>query len=286
MEEVGTEALDRLRSAKRVGLVLSGGSARCAFQVGAIEVLTELGVRPDLCIGVSGGSWNAAAVAAGTGHRLRYYWRAFSRMPGFDVRNLLREHSPFRWSELHRRTFERYVGAARLLAPAALPLVIGVTRVSDRQSVLFEAREVEEPLDLLLASNYLPPFYTYAPRIAGELYADGGLSDNMPYREAFARGCDAAVLVTMKGESEGGLFRNPREIDHVIPEELRERVLVIRPRHRIPVAFLERRWSTLRRMIELGRIRAREELLGERHPESDVRLGGVAPTLRLLRLLR
>ena len=54
----------------------------------------------------------------------------------------------------------------------------------------------------------MPPFYTHAPRIGGERYGDGGLTDNVPYEKAFAEGCDAVVLVTMKGESEGGLYRN------------------------------------------------------------------------------
>ena len=40
---------------------------------------------------------------------------------------------------------------------------------------------------------------------------------------------DAVVLVTMKGESEGGLYRNPHEPDHAIPPPYRERTVVIRP---------------------------------------------------------
>ena len=60
-----TDALSFLRSARKVGLVLSGGSARCAFQIGAIETLLELGIRPALCVAVSGGAWNGAAVTAG-----------------------------------------------------------------------------------------------------------------------------------------------------------------------------------------------------------------------------
>src|SRR5262245_3272833 len=132
--------LDLLRSARRLGLVLSGGSSRCAFQVGVLETLAEVGVRPALCVAVSGGVWNGAAFAAGTAHRLRHYWRAFMRMPYLDVGNLLREHSPYRFPEIHRRTFSRYVGAERLRSPAALPLLIGVTRLRDRQGAYFDAR--------------------------------------------------------------------------------------------------------------------------------------------------
>jgi predicted acylesterase/phospholipase RssA len=280
-----TESLRLLRSASRVGLVLSGGSARCAYQIGAIETLVELGIQPALCVGVSGGAWTAAAVAVGHAHRLRVYWRAFSRMRGLDLRNLLREHSPYRWNEIHRRTFSRYVGPERLRRPETRPVFVGVTRLSDRQPLYYDLRTAEDPLQVLLASNYLPPFYTHAPRIGGERCGDGGMCNNIPYEKAFEESCDAVVLVTMKGESEGLPYRNPREVEHAIPSEYRGRLVVIRPRHRLPTPFLERRWPVLVQAIELGRLRAREVLLGEVHPATDVRTDRIAPTVLVARLL-
>lgn len=281
MESTPTSpALDLLRSARKVGIALSGGSSRCAFQIGVLETLLELGVRPALSVAVSGGVWNGAALSAGTVHRLRHYWRAFARMPYLDVRNLLRERSPYRFTEMHQRTFSRYVGVERLRAPEALPLFVGVTRLRDQQGTYFDARMVEDPLALLLASNYVPPFYTRAPRIEGERYGDGGLTDNIPYEKAFAEGCDAVVLVTMKGESEGNLYRNPEDFEHVIPPHFQERMVVIRPRHRLAASWTERRWPLLLQIIEIGRLRAREELLGERHLETEIR--GDARTLTAL----
>jgi predicted acylesterase/phospholipase RssA len=263
--------LDLLRSARRIGIALSGGSARCSFQVGVIESLVELGLRPALTVGVSGGVWNGMAVAAGTEERLRRYWRAYTRMPSVDFRNLLREHTPYRFSEMHRRTFPKYVGAERLRRPEALPAWVGVTRLRDRQAVYFDARTFDDPLTLGLASNYLPPFYAHAPRIHGERYGDGGISDNLPYRKAFEEGCDAVVLVTMKGESEGLPYRNARDSLHEIPALFRERTVVIRPRHKLPCGFTDQRWPVLSQMMDLGRLRAREVILGETHPECEQR---------------
>ena len=285
MELKATETLSHLRAARRVGLVLSGGSARCAYQIGAIETLVELGIQPALCVGVSGGAWNAAAVAVGHAHRLRTYWRAFTRMPGLDLRNLLREHSPYRWNEIHRRTFSRYVGPERLRRPETMPVFVGVTRLSDRQPLYYDLRTAEDPLKVLLASNYLPPFYTHAPRIDGERCGDGGMCNNIPYEKAFEEGCDAVVLATMKGESEGLPNRNPREIEHAVGPEYRDRLIVIRPRHRLPTSFLERRWPALVQAIELGRLRAREVLLGEVHPATEIRTDRIAPTMLVARLL-
>jgi predicted acylesterase/phospholipase RssA len=280
------QALELLRSANRVGYVFSGGSSRCAFQVGVIETLDELGVKPALTVGVSAGAWNAAAVAAGSTRRLRYYWRAFVRMPHVDVRNLLREHSPWNYRELHRRTFARYVGAERLRSPDALPLFIAVTRLRDLASLVLDVRTVADPLTLLLASNYLPPFYTHPPRLDGERYGDGALSNNAPYEKAFAEGCDAVVLITMRGEREGGINRAPGEVDHVIPPPYAERTVVIRPRHRLPISFTERRWPELKAVIEIGRLRAREVLLGESHPETRARHDRRSPSELVHRVIR
>ncbi len=283
-----TPALALLRSARKVGLVLSGGSSRCSFQVGVIETLHEIGIDPALSVAVSGGVWNGAAVAIGAVPRLRQYWRAFTRMPHVDLRGLLRDHTPYRFNEMHRRTFGRYIGAERLRRPEAKPLWVGVTRLRDRQGAFFDVRTVEDPLALCLASNYVPPFYTHAPRLQGERYGDGGLADNLPYEKAFAEGCDAVVLVTMKGESEGGLYRGPRDPDHVIPAPFRERTVVIRPRHRPPCGFVDRRWEVLSLMMDLGRLRAREVLLGEHHPETEVRgeVGALTAAVRRLMMTR
>jgi predicted acylesterase/phospholipase RssA len=278
--------LDRLRAAQRIAFVFSGGSSRCAFQVGVVERLTALGIRASLTIGVSAGSWNAAIVAARAEHRIRFFWKSFMRMPAYDVRNLFRaHHSPWRYAEMHRRNFGRFIDK-RLHEPDALPCLVSVTRLRDRANVILAAGDVDDPLDLLLATNYLPPFYTHAPRIGGERYGDGGVTDNAPYEAALAAGCDAVVLITMKGESEGGIYKSTRDIDHEIPPELRDRVVVIRPRHRLPYGFVERRWGKLSQLVALGDLRAREILLGERHPETDIRATGESPSVKIVRMLR
>lgn len=278
-------SLELLRSAQRIAFVFPGGSSRCAFQVGVIECLRSLGVRPAMTIGVSAGAWNAAIVAAKNDHRIRYYWRSFLRMPHVDLRNLLIEHSPWRYAHNHRRTFARFIGD-RLTAPDALPCFISVTRLRDRTNALLDVREVERAVDLLLAANYLPPFYTRTPLIRGESYGDGGVTDNAPYELAFDLGCDAVVLVPLKGESEGGIYKSTHDVDHEIPARYRDRVVVIRPRHRLPVSFTERRWDKLTELMRIGGLRAREVLLGERHPETDLRAPGESPTVLALRVWR
>ncbi len=242
-----------------------------------VEALEDLGIKPAMTLGVSGGAWNAATVAAGNARRLRSYWRFFCAMPAVDLGNLLREHSPFIWSRLHARGFSRYIGTE-----FEIPVYIALTRLRDRTNVIFDLRESKDPFKVLLASNYLPPFYTHPPDVDGEQYGDGGWTNNIPYEFLFARGCDAVVLITMKGESEGGLYRHSDDYQHEITEEYRDRVVVIRPRHRLPLGFVERRWKNLEPIANLGALRTREVLLGERHPECDVAAKGRAFSAHLV----
>lgn len=279
-------ALDRLREAKRVGFLFSGGSSRCVFQVGVVETLHAFGIEPAMCLGVSAGSWNAAAVAAGNWRRLRPYWRFFSRMPAVDLRNLFAPdgHSPWVWSRLHDRAFRRYVTEARIRA--GLPLFVSLTRLRDKRNVILDVQTAADPFRVLLASNYLPPFYTHTPLVEGERYGDGGWSDNAPYEALLDRGCDMVVLMASKGESEGGLFRNNADYEHVIPPSLAERVVVIRPRHRLPLPFVERRWEKLAPIANIGSLRAREVLTGETLPGTEVAAKGKAFTAHVARIRR
>jgi len=277
---------DLLRNAKKVGYVFAGGAARCVFQIGAIDALSELGIEAALTIGVSAGAWNAALVSARMIPRIRSFWRSFMRMPHVQLRNLFVEHSPWRFKEIHRRNFHRMIGTQRYREPDALPLFVSVTRIADASNRIFDAREFDDPLDLLLATNYFFPFYTHAPMLHGQRYGDGGITDNAPYEKAFAEGCDAVVLIAQKGEEEGGLFKDAKDTDHVIPEPYRSRVVVIRPRYRMPIAFTEKNWTKLLPFVRVGYLRTREVLLGEEHVETHVRAVGEAPSAKLTRLVK
>ncbi len=199
-------------------------------------------------------------------------------MPCLDLRNVIREHSPFIWPRLHARAFDRYVGVERIRALDTIALYIAVTRLRDRAPLFVDLRSSKDPFQILLASNYLPPFYTHPPKIDGEAYGDGSLTNNIPYEALLDRGCDQVVLITAKGESEGGLHRNIDDCEHIIPKEYADRVIIIRPRHRLPLGFVERRWEKLVPIANLGALRTREVLLGERHAECDLAAPGKAPS--------
>jgi predicted acylesterase/phospholipase RssA len=281
------ELLERLLSAKRAGWLFTGGSKRCAFQIGVAELLDEIGCRPSALLGVSGGSWNAAAIAVGNLRRLRAYWRFFSRMPYVDLANLFREeHSPFIFSELHRRAFERYIGR-EALAASPIPVSIAITRLSDRSLHIVELRQHPDPFAVMLASNYLPPYYTHPVIIEGEAYGDGGIANNAPYEFLLEQGCDLVVVIAPGAEEDGGIFRNIDDWDHYIPESLLDRVVLLRPLRRLPCSFAENDWQALELTINIGHARGRELIFGEDHSVlTGLQGNGVSPVRGLLRAQR
>lgn len=91
----------------RVALVLSGGGAKCAYQIGAVEVLEDrfeaaqkesaLGPKIDLVVGTSGGAINALTVAAeitressSKRKELRQIWEGFGQSEILKPYNLVR----------------------------------------------------------------------------------------------------------------------------------------------------------------------------------------------------
>jgi len=67
-------------------LVLSGGGARGAFQVGVMKYLSEINWEPDLVCGTSVGAINAAAYGTGMSNdQLTNLWRTYHRKKMYRV---------------------------------------------------------------------------------------------------------------------------------------------------------------------------------------------------------
>jgi len=77
-----------------LGIAFEGCACRAAFQVGAIEWLTEQGFRPRAVAGASSGSLVAAALATGRVGELRDAWMEVAGSEVCDWRRLLRARWP------------------------------------------------------------------------------------------------------------------------------------------------------------------------------------------------
>ncbi len=119
---------DDRRDSKRVGLVLSGGGARAAYEAGALSVLVPAlerrGERPNIYAGTSVGGINAAYLASArhlpaeeaVGGALQH-WREVSK--GQVLRPILLRQAPL--------TFLRYAGEVLSIPGVRLPSLLDPT---------------------------------------------------------------------------------------------------------------------------------------------------------------
>lgn len=247
----------------RLGLVLSGGFLRGAFQVGVIEALDARGIRFDVVVGVSSGAWNAACIATGQVGEMRDFWLEVARAPKLRLRNLWRHGTPSNFPEIVRRIPMRTLRFERL-ADSGIRLRVAALSLRERRLHFFERWTSREAfLASLMASNYLPGLYGRPLRIDGRHYADGGLVDNVPYEAALEVGCERVVVVVP--DAGGRIWK--RLLDrrpHTIPRRERGRVCVIHPDAPLPIGRVTATVDGLLRCLDAGHRAAERALVAGR----------------------
>ena len=202
----------------QVVLVLQGGGALGAYQVGVYQSLHEAGIEPDWMIGTSIGAINASLIAGNEPARrldaLRDFWsRVENRLPvwpgvpdtlsywsillggvsGFFRPNpaafwgthvpLGVDHAGFYSTAPLRETLTELVDFS-LINRRQPRLTVGAAHVRTSMMRYFDSRDQPIKIDHILASGALPPAFP-AVRIDGELYWDGGIMSNTPTEVIF-----------------------------------------------------------------------------------------------------
>jgi NTE family protein len=201
----------------QVVLVLQGGGALGAYQLGVYEAMHEAGIEPDWVIGTSIGAINGAIIAGNAPHhrldRLRQFWQrmernalGFSAMPravanavtmgqgipaffqpnpqawwGAEARVGI-EHASFYQTAPLRTTLETLVDfnyVNQCDSGHVTRLTVGAVNARSGAMRYFDSRKEALNADHVMASGALPPAFP-AVRIAGEPYWDGGIYSNTP----------------------------------------------------------------------------------------------------------
>ena len=202
----------------QVVLVLQGGGALGAYQVGVFEALHDAGIEPDWVIGTSIGAINGALIAGNAPaqrlERLKAFWNHVEQqsqgagpmdwlgmgnllanmttvmrgIPAFFEPNLaaLRgaragvgvEKAAYYSTEPLRRTLTELVDLEHL-GTGNTRLTVGTVNACTGAMRYFDSREEPLGLDHIMASGALPPAFP-AVRIDGQPYWDGGIYSNTP----------------------------------------------------------------------------------------------------------
>lgn len=191
-------------AAPRTAFVLLGGGARGAAQAGALTILLEAGLRPDLIIGISAGSWNGSYLAMDPSPA-----RALT-LEGLWIATTSQEIlGPSRWvmalnaaanraslygSAGMRRTAERQL-QGRTFKDTTLPLYIVATDLTTATARFFSSGPL---LPAVLASSAVPGIFPPV-HVEGGTLVDGGLSEWEGCQKALELGATRIVLVACGG---------------------------------------------------------------------------------------
>ena len=202
----------------QVVLVLQGGGALGAYQVGVYEALHEAGIEPDWVIGTSIGAINAALIAGNAPEnrveRLRDFWARVEQGSGADplrfwtglsnvsanLNTVTRgipaffTPNPVAWISSHtplgienaayyttaplRETLSELVDLEHC-TEHRIRLTVGAVNARNGEMRYFDSRDEKLRIDHVLASGALPPAFP-AVRIDGDPYWDGGIYSNTP----------------------------------------------------------------------------------------------------------
>ncbi|MEL7155022.1 MAG: patatin-like phospholipase family protein [Actinomycetota bacterium] len=181
-----------------LAFALSGGGAFGSVHVGMVQALAEHGVRPDLVVGTSVGSLNGALLAHepdDAGEQLAAIWTEMSRATVFGhgwiraMRNFAR-----------RRTLSGFDQLASLIDSMlpvehfdelALPFAAVATDAVSGEPELLRDGLIKPAL---LASSAIPRVFPPVT-VDGRQYIDGGISANLPIRQAIAFGARSVVAL-------------------------------------------------------------------------------------------
>ena len=190
-----------------LAFVLSGGGSRGALQVGALYALLEAGLKPDLVIGTSIGSLNAAFLALNgfSGEsldKLKDAWRQATEADLLPTNYLwLTMHAMFRHSpndpsqRLKDFIISRGVTPEITFSAFQSPrLVIVSSDLNSGKPVLHGEEPDDQVLDAVLLSTALPPWFMPVKK-QGRYEMDGGVVSNLPIEPALK--CGASHIVAL-----------------------------------------------------------------------------------------
>lgn len=201
------------------GLILAGGGAKGAYQIGAWKAMRELGVQIEAIAGVSIGAINGALIAEGDFDKTLELWNNVEVKDGIHIEAKLKApENLFSFSNLPqifheviknggvdvtpaRDLIARYVDESAVRA-SQIPLGLVTFQLSSMKPVEVFLDEIEDGrlIDYLMLSARFPGLQNESPD--GAKYLDGGVYDNAPIGMLRKRGINRFIVVdisNMKG---------------------------------------------------------------------------------------
>lgn len=211
----------KIDQSKTYAIVLEGGGARGAYQVGVWRALDEAGIHYNAVAGSSVGALNGAMMAMRRLEQAELLWKniRFSQVMNVDddvMKNLFDLNlSAINFRELAKKAKDILMGGGFDIGPlkellaehvdeqaireSDVEFFIATFSLTDRKELYLRARDIEPGAidDMLLASAYYPAFRNEP--LGGKRYIDGGVQDVLPLTPLIDYGCKDIIAIRVFG---------------------------------------------------------------------------------------
>ncbi len=156
-----------------VGLVLSGGAAKAIAQIGVLQALLELGFKPVMASGVSGGALTGTFHAAGytPEEMLHMIIEAGSKS---YLRPTIRKGGIFKMDTMEA-FFRKHLGDKKF-QDLNIPMYVATTDLHSGETIIFSQGDMVKPL---AASTSIPVLYRPV-KVGNYSLSDGSINNNLP----------------------------------------------------------------------------------------------------------
>lgn len=209
----------------KLGLVLSGGGSKGAYQIGVYRALRKLGKRPEIVTGTSIGAVNGLLIVQGDLYKAAKLWKNMSFSTVYDEESFHVCENPD-IAEIYSQYVKSFISEGgmdvtklmaifdQLYEPRNFfdsPIDYGLVtyNYSQNKPVMMTKKDLkpETVKDYVVASaSCYPAFKPY--KIGDEIYIDGGYYDNLPINLAIDLGAEEVVAVDLKAV---GFKREPKK---------------------------------------------------------------------------
>lgn len=188
------------------GLVLSGGGAKGAYQIGVWKAMKELQME-NWVEGISGssiGSLNGALFACGDYEKAKETWSQVNMLSVFDTDWALIDGKEGTFSREEMLTLIRHYLDISRIAQSDRPIYCSVSRVLPGRKYTGEYLRLDGKTrhaieQILMASSAMPIIHE-AVDYEGVLYRDGGLTDNFPIQPLYQLGFRKMIVIGLNAE--------------------------------------------------------------------------------------
>lgn len=273
----------------KLGIVMEGGASRTIFSCGVTDVFMDEGIYPDYLIGVSAGIAYGVSYASGQRGRNADFTEKYMndrRYMGISYflnpRKRCYYNLDFAFGEVPNKLVPYDYDA---LANYPGRVVAVVTNVLTGEAEYFDIPKYERHWETTIASCSLPVLFQPV-KLGDNYYLDGGIADPIPYKKAFAEGCDKVIVLLtrerdyVKGDEKAMKIINrvcrkyPKIVEklnnrtadynrlskELLEEEKKGNLFIIAPDDTYGVGRTEGDWHKLQPLYQQGIDIAREQM--------------------------